>query len=543
MSAAKAPPGKAMYVAAQADVAWLRNEQQKLHARSMNQPDYVFAKLWGLVTDPRNLRIALSRVARNHGRHTAGVDRVTVRMALAQGGEALVKEIRTQLRAGTYRPKPVRRVLIPKAGQPGKFRALGIPTVQDRVVQAAVKNILEPIYEADFFPISYGFRPGRSAHAAIEHLRMLLRPRPIGPTRERRLPYQYAVEGDIKACFDNIDHHALMDRVRRRVNDSKVARLVRAFLRAGVMEDLKYLRSDLGTPQGGILSPLLANIALGAIEERYEQHVWPRKKPRLLTDAAKIVHRGKANREQDRKAGRPIVFPIRYADDFILLVGVPTGADQESQALRCATNEKNALAADLGDKLGLELSEAKTLVTPVTAPLRFLGHHIRVRPHPTHGRLVVANVIPRDKSKAFRERIKAVFKGKTTYQSLENRLHLLNPMLRGWCSFYRHAWGAKRVFSALDYYVWWTIYRWLRKKHRGASARSLDRYAQHRPGQRATYWSDGHQTLFVCASVRVQQFKLGWVKSPFFAGTSMESPVHNERCTPGSEGGVRKPAG
>lgn len=161
-----------------------------------------------------------------------------------------------------------------------------------------------------------------------------------------------------------------MERIRRRVNDTKVARLVRAFLRAGVMEDLKYLRSDRGTPQGGILSPLLANIALAAIEERYEQYVWPRRKPRLLTDAAKIVHRGRANRDRDRQAGRPVVFPIRYADDFILLVSAPKGADQESQAQRYATNEKNALAVDLRDKLGLELSEAKTLVTPVTAPLR-----------------------------------------------------------------------------------------------------------------------------------------------------------------------------
>lgn len=146
-----------------------------------------------------------------------------------------------------------------------------------------------------------------------------------------------------------------MERIRRRVNDTKVARLVRAFLRAGVMEDLKYLRSDRGTPQGGILSPLLANIALGAIEERYEQYVWPRRKPRLLTDAAKIVHRGRANRDRDRKAGRPVIFPIRYADDFILLVSAPKGADQESQAQRYATNEKNALAVDLRDKLGLEL--------------------------------------------------------------------------------------------------------------------------------------------------------------------------------------------
>ncbi len=297
------------------------------------------------------------------------------------------------------------------------------------------------------------------------------------------------------------------------MNDTKVTRLVRAFLHAGVLEDLRCLRSDRGTPQGGILSPLLANIALAAIEERYKQHVWPRKEPHLLTDAAKIVHRAKVNRDRDRNAGRPVVIPIRYADDFIRLVGAPAGADPESRAQSHATNEKNALAADLRDELGLELSEAKTMVTPVTAPLRFLGHNIRVRRHPTHGRLVVANVIPRDKSKAFRERIKAVFQRKTIYRSLENRLHLLNLMLRGWCSFYRHAWGAKRVFSALDHYVWWTIYRWLRKKHCGSSVRALDRYAQRRPGKRATYWRNGHQTLFVCASVRVEQFKLGWVKS------------------------------
>jgi retron-type reverse transcriptase len=156
-------------------------------------------------------------------------------------------------------------------------------------VQAAVKSILEPIFEADFFPVSYGFRPGKSVHAALEHLRMLLRPKEVGPEVQRRLPYQWAVEGDIKGCFDNIDHHALMVRVRRRIGDPKVNRLVLAFLKAGVLAEEQFLRSDRGTPQGGILSPLLANIALSAIEERYERHVWPRRTPTTLTDAAAIV--------------------------------------------------------------------------------------------------------------------------------------------------------------------------------------------------------------------------------------------------------------
>ncbi|HTR99120.1 MAG TPA: reverse transcriptase domain-containing protein [Bacteroidota bacterium] len=140
-------------------------------------------------------------------------------MLAREDGDTFTVRLRTDLRSGAFVPSPAKRVLIPKLGQPGKFRALGIPTVTDRVVQAALKNILEPIFEADFYPVSYGFRPGKSAHGALEHLKMLLRPRDVGPAAERRLPYQWAIEGDIKGCFDNINHHALMERVRRRIGD------------------------------------------------------------------------------------------------------------------------------------------------------------------------------------------------------------------------------------------------------------------------------------------------------------------------------------
>jgi RNA-directed DNA polymerase len=178
-------------------------------------------------------------------------------------------ELRGALRERRYHPSPVRQVLIPKNGQPGKYRALGIPTVTDRVVQAAMKNIMEPIFDAGFYPCSYGFRPGKSVHGAISHLVTLMRPTKHG------LPYQWAIEGDIKACFDRIDHHALMVRIRRRIADAKVNRLVVAFLKAGILSEEQFSRTDVGTPQGGILSPLLANVALSAIEERYERHVWP----------------------------------------------------------------------------------------------------------------------------------------------------------------------------------------------------------------------------------------------------------------------------
>ena len=138
------------------------------------------------------------------------MDRVTVATVLRSGVEQFVAGVRADLRSGRYAPSPVRRVLIPKTGQPGKFRPLGIPTVRDRVVQAALKNILEPVFEADFYPSSNGFRPGKGVHRALEQIRKLLRPR-YRPTESKQgLSYQWAIEGDIKGCFDNIDHHGLM---------------------------------------------------------------------------------------------------------------------------------------------------------------------------------------------------------------------------------------------------------------------------------------------------------------------------------------------
>ncbi len=545
MSAASRPLGEATYVASKLDRAWLQNVQRKLYARSMEQPDYVWRKLWGLVTDPHNLRLAVVQVARNRGARTAGVDGVTVRTILRAGADAFVEQLREELRRGRFRPSPVRRVRIPKAGKPGKFRPLGIPTVKDRVVQAALKHILEPIFEADFYPVSYGFRPGRSVAATLEHLRLLLRPRRVRSTgQSRRLPYQWAIEEDIKGCFDHLDHHALMVRLRRRVGDTKVSRLVLAFLKAGVLEAMSLQRTDAGTPQGGILSPLLANIALSAIEERYERHVWPRRTPKLRTVPAAIGKRAAGRRNYDRRRGCAIRFPLRYADDFIVLVGQPNDPAPWREAERIAREEKELLAKDLWEQLRLELSEEKTLVTSVTKPLRFLGHHVQVRNHPTHGRMVAHVVIPRERTQHLRERIKGVFCRSTVGTTLASRLRILNPMLRGWCYFYRHAWGAKRVFSRLDYYVWWTILRWLKKKHpRGAMKRLVNRYGYQRPGRRALKWQDDNVMPFEAASVSVHHFYLGSMRPPIFASTSMESPVRNESRTPGSGRGTRRPPG
>jgi len=314
-----------------------------------------------------------------------------------------------------------------------------------------------------------------------------------------------------------------MVRIRRRIGDGKVSRLVLAFLKSGVLSEKQFLRTDSGTPQGGILSPLLANIALSAMEERYERHVWPRHTPSLLTDPAAIVERARKARANDRAHGRAVLMPIRYADDFIIFVSVPPGPTQHVDAEALALTERAAIAAALKRELNLELSESKTFVTPVTTPLRFLGHHVRVRHHPNHGRWVSTAVIPKERSHMFRERIKDMFQNSTVSKSLADRLRLLNPVLRGWCNFYRHAWGAKKVFNAIDHYVWWTILRWLKKKHRHTTMNALrTRYGWTKPGRGGLRWKDGDARPFESTSIRVQPFNRSCLKPPAFATTDGE---------------------
>jgi RNA-directed DNA polymerase len=310
-----------MYIATEDDRLWLQSVQRKLYARSRKNPDYQFAELWGLVTDPRNLRMAFARVQRNRGARSAGVDRITVRKIVQQGAEQFFVALREELReAGRFTRARCAECSSPKPVNPGPFGLWAFPTVKDRIIQAAMKQILEPIFEAGFYPTSYGFRPGRSVRGALAHLKALLPPRGMKRWKTAaKLPFPWAIEGDIKGCFDHIDHHALMNRVRRRIGDGKLNRLIVAFLKSGVMSEAGFMRSDSGTPQGGILSPLLANVALSVIEERYAQHVWPsapvqrtgaRGRPvKALTDPVLIARRACANRANDRRRGLPSSCP------------------------------------------------------------------------------------------------------------------------------------------------------------------------------------------------------------------------------------------
>jgi group II intron reverse transcriptase/maturase len=237
----------------QADEAWVLGKQRKLYQWSQANPDDARRDMWNWATDIRTLRHAWRRIASNKGRRTAGIDGLTVGHIQTQIGEKqYLEQLRTELRSGAYRPSPSKRVLIPKAGKPGKFRNLGIPTVKDRTVQAAVKTVLEPIFEAQFWRVSYGFRPGRSTHGALEHIRRSILPQTRDKDgRRRQLPYTWVIEGDIKGCFDHLDHHLLLNRLRARVADRKMIRLVKQFLKAGVLSEEQFLRTEAGTPQGG----------------------------------------------------------------------------------------------------------------------------------------------------------------------------------------------------------------------------------------------------------------------------------------------------
>ena len=492
----------------QTDEVWLLGIQRKLYQWSRKHPQTSYNDLWNWVTDDRNLRCAWRRIAANKGRRTAGIDGVTVASIRAGCGEQqFLADLRTALQAGCYQPKPSRRKYIPKRGKPGKFRPLGIPTVSDRVVQCAVKQIVEPIFEAHFSHVSYGFRPGRGCHGALEHIRMALRPRAkASDGRRHQPPYPWVIEGDIKGCFDHINHHLLMNRIRARIGDSKVQRLILQFLKAGVLEDGIAIPTHAGTPQGGVISPLLANIALSVIEDKYERWVEHRKKitPTRKCDGITAARR---SRSVDRKRGVPVFFPIRSADDFVILV---SGSREDAEV------EKRALSDYLQHVTGLELSDEKTRISSAVHGFEFLGTRVRLKWHRRFGYSPRLE-IPKHKQADLRYAVRQLATARTNLWSLSKLLQRLNPILRGWANYYRFCTGAHRVFSRLDFYVGDRIWRWLMYKHKGLPRKrsTLVRLpSSTRPTRKV--WRDARTEQFPMDTLRVERFKRGWMLAPAF---------------------------
>lgn len=460
------------------NTSFVLDMQRKLYRWSNEDPDKVFADLFNLVCDRRVLAEAWRRLARNSGSRTPGTDGMTRRTVEQRPGGAaeFLDEIREALRNGTYRPQPVRQRLIPKPGKPGKVRPLGIPTLIDRLVQMALKLVLEPIFEADFHPTSYGFRPGRSTHDALERLTRFLHPTKRGPS-----VYAHVIEGDIKGCFDAIDHHVMMERVRKRIGDRKVLRLILAFLKSGVMVEGSVRHPITGSPQGGIISPMLSNIYLAAIDERYG---WWTGRPRepSINPAARRV--------RDHKRGRPVFYMVRYADDFVVLVD---GTREQAEA------EKRALAEFLKMELRMALSIEKTKITDVKEGFDFLGYRVAQTKARNTGRRVGNLFIPKGKLNDLRYKIKVMVRRTPTGSTLATLIKKLNPILLGWRNYYRYATGAYREFNRLDFWIWERVGRWLKRKHGDASWPMVRRRYHHSvPGKRRQWTDESRRLRFLC---------------------------------------------
>jgi RNA-directed DNA polymerase len=321
----------------------------------------------------------------------------------------------------------------------------------DRLVQASLKLVLEPIFEADFKPVSYGFRPGRRAYDAVAEIVYL---------SSRTRDYHWVFEADIKACFDELSHSAILQRVRRRIGDKRVLALVKAFLHAGIMSEAGQVRTSItGTPQGGILSPLLANIALSVLDEHF--------------CAKWDAHGPEWRRRAHRQRGGATYRIVRYADDFVIMV---KGSKAHAEALR-------EEVAQVIAPLGLHLSEAKTRVCHIDEGLDFLGYRIQRRTKRGTSRKYVYTCPSKKALASITGKVRAITNG-SNHRTLAELLRELNAALRGWCIYFRNG-VSYANFKYLDAFTWRRVTLWLRKRHKGINWKTLcRRFLTGTPGRR-----------------------------------------------------------
>ena len=366
----------------------MRNPERVLNSLTKHSKDlnYKFERLYRILFNEEMYYVAYQRIYAKPGNMTAGADGKTIdRMSLNR-----IEKLITSLKDESYQPKPSKRVYIPKKN--GKMRPLGVPTFDDKLLQEVVRMVLEAIYEGQFDNHSHGFRPKRSCHTALTDIQKTFS------------GVKWFVEGDIKGFFDNINHQILIDGMKERISDDRFIRLIRKFLKAGYLENWKFHNSYSGTPQGGIISPILANIYLdkldkymkeyaekfdkGTKRKRCEQSIklenkrsWIRRKLKVVTDQtqrAELIKKLKAYQKEglrypfgdEMDAEYKRLKYVRYADDF--LIGV-IGSKQD------ATDIKEDIRKFLHEKLALELSDEKTLITHSRKAAKFLGYEVSIR--------------------------------------------------------------------------------------------------------------------------------------------------------------------
>ena len=398
----------------------VQRTQAMLYAKASEEPETRFKRLYKYLTRREWVQAAVTDVLRNRGSRTAGIDGMT-RNDYKDEGERnmLIHSILDELAAQAYRPSPVRRVYIPKAN--GKKRPLGIPTIKDRVVQMMVKMLLEPIYEATFLPCSYGFRPNRCTWDALAEAYEYLKP---------CKQYHTVIEGDIVNCFGTIQHGVLMRQLHRRILDEQVSALIWKMLTAGFIEDLQYFDTSEGTPQGGIVSPLLANVYMHSLDE------WMHYRFHAMKPTERFYRR--------QKGELVAVRYIRYADDFIVLL-----RDGER-----AEELKRELTEYISQELKMTLSDEKTHITNARDGFDFLGVRTFVGPQRSNPTKLMPYQVPAEKSiRAYRQKVNELTNPNLDYLPPGERIRSISWLITGWANY--HRWGnAKRTFSELNY---WTI--------------------------------------------------------------------------------------
>ena len=378
-----------------------RQLQRNLYLAAKKDKQRRFHALYDRIFRLDILWRAWREVRENKG--SAGIDGITFEMIEEYGVEEYLLDIQEDLKNKKYRPKPVKRVYIPK--RDGKQRPLGIPTIRDRIVQQACKIVIEPVFEANFLDSSYGFRPKRDAKQATEKVKKEL------------YKNWYVVDADIQGYFDNINHEILLGLLNRRISDRRVIKLCRQWLQAGVIENGKYYPTEKGSPQGGVISPLLANIYLHVLDSYWENH-------------------------------KELGVIVRYADDAVIV---------------CRTRKDAELAFEylkrIMTKLKLTLNPQKTKIVDMNKEsFDFLGFRYQKFGKTKSGRKLPYMMPSKKAMKKVKDAIRVITCRKSAYEGLEQKVEKLNPLIRGWRNYFQHGNSTKR-FKQLDEYVWMKLWR------------------------------------------------------------------------------------
>lgn len=528
-----------------------------------------FDRLYKEIEKEDFLFYAYEKIKGNRGSATPGIDGLT----RFEWTEERTQSLSTQLRDGTYQPQPVRRVLIDKKNAPGKKRPLGIPTLADRVVQSAVRLILEALYEPIFMECSHGFRPHRACQTAIENI--------IDCPKVR---IDWIIEGDIKGCFDNICHQKLILILQRRIKDDRFLKLIAKFLKAGYFERERWNPTKAGTPQGGIVSPILANIYLHELDayvtsefgaNQESAQTYAERQERVNTEWTTVSGRigycramlaGKRNmqgspeaiKEELRKLLtykkkipwvikpiKPRVSYVRYADDFVIVL--------RNLSKERAESIKSKLSEWVSAELGLILSPEKTKITHITDGFIFLGYKIMARKDDT-SQPKVKLVIPFESVNCKIKDLQNICKmiGESEHRIIVH----MNNTIRGWMTYYRCATSPSRVMSYMLSQAWWTYARYMKQKHQCSVAFAAKRWMERAPasrlnprGDQKTWYADEptesggiKRHYLVCSAVPkltiravAHKIRYGWKMQKASKECSSERAVCSESCSHGSE--------